>query len=84
MRKVESLAIKYVGHKEPQTNEEVELEVLGLLTAIAAAKQRIAVLKQGVMLQHVMNASVEKETTDEKTVEKTSEPDKAEQESVAG
>jgi len=78
MKKIESLAIKYVGYSEPSTEEEVELELLGLATAIAAAQQRIAVLKQSLKLQTMMKDAVVKEDTDEKTVEATSDTEKAE------
>lgn len=73
MKKVESLIIKYVGYKEPSTEAEVELEILGLQTAIAAAKQRIAVLSQGLVLQKLMSESVKEDTTDEKTVAEASD-----------
>ncbi len=77
MKKVEGLEIKYIGYNKPQTPEEVDLEILGLRTAIAAAEQRIAVLTQSVMVQYLMNEATIEETSDEKTVEKTSESDKA-------
>jgi hypothetical protein len=54
MRKVESLVIKYVGYKDPSCADEVELEILGLETAIAAAKQRITVLRQGLKLERLV------------------------------
>ena len=72
MKKVEGLAIKYVGYNEPQTVEEVEMEILGLETAIAAAKQRIAVLKQSVKLQSIMMRA-KQEQLDETTVSETAE-----------
>ena len=78
MRKVESLMIKYVGYKEPKTSEEVQLEILGLETAIAAAKQRIAVLTQSVQLQRLMKQSVEEEPKYEKTVQETADTEKTE------
>lgn len=68
MRKIESLVIKYVGYNNPETQSEVELELLGLETAIAAANQRIAVLKQSLKLQSLMHESAVEETND-KTVE---------------
>ena len=78
MRKVESLMIKYVGYKEPSTKTELDLEILGLQTAIAAAKQRIAVLNQGLVLQKLMSESVKEDKTDEQTVAKTSNTKKTE------
>ena len=74
MRKVESLSIRYVGFKEPTDPDEVELEILGLETAIAAAKQRICVLKQGLHLREMSS----KEPINEKTVEETPSEEKAE------
>ena len=74
MRKVESLSIRYVGFKEPRSQEEVELEILGLETAIAAARQRICVLKQGLHLQEMSK----KDTADEETVTETPTEEKAE------
>ena len=52
---------------------EVELEILGLQTVIAAAKQRIAVLNQSVELQRIMGELAKEDTTDEQTVATTSE-----------
>jgi hypothetical protein len=51
MRKIESLNIRYVGFKSPENADEVELEILGLQTAIAAAQQRISVLNQSLKLE---------------------------------
>jgi hypothetical protein len=78
MRKIESLSIRYVGYKEPKTHEEVQLEILGLKTAIAAAKQRIAVLTQSVQLQHLMKQSLVEDTKDEETVPETPSAEKTE------
>ena len=74
MRKIESLSIRYVGYKDPSTSEEVELELLGLQTAIAAAKQRMAVLKQGLYLRGMS----EKDAVNEETVTETPAEEKAE------
>ena len=73
MRQVETVRIEYVGLKEPKTPEEVELELLGLETAIAGAHQRIAMLKQGLHLSTMMDEDVRDalEQTDEKTVSET-------------
>jgi len=78
MRNVESLAIKYIGYNNPETAEEVELELLGLQTAIAAAEQRIAVLKQSLQLQLLMKNSVVEEPANEETVTETSDTEKTE------
>jgi len=77
MRKVESLSLKYVGYKEPMNEDEVELELLGLETIIAAARQRIAVLKQSVKLTEIMRDSVVEDEPNAQTVQKTNEPTEA-------
>ena len=77
MRKVESLSIRYVGYKEPESLDEVELELLGLETAIAAARQRISVLKQSLKLRELMKNSVV-EDNNEETVEETPDAKEAE------
>jgi len=78
MRKVESLSIRYVGYKEPENLEEVELEILGLETAMAAAKQRISVLKQSLKLRELMKNSVV-EDDNEETVAETPDAKEVEQ-----
>jgi len=78
MRKVEGLAIKYVGYNNPESADEVDLELLGLRTAIAAAEQRIAVLKQSLKLQLLMKDAVVEEPADEETVTETTEVKTAE------
>jgi hypothetical protein len=65
MRKVESLTIRYVGYKTPESNHEVELEILGLQTAIAAAQQRISVLKQSLKLEELLGEQRNAETVTE-------------------
>jgi hypothetical protein len=72
MRKIESLIIKYIGYKDPENMQEIELEILGLETAIAVAKQRIAVLKQSTKLKEIMAASAE--DTNAKSVQETHNP----------
>jgi hypothetical protein len=71
MRKLESLSLKYAGYKDPQTKEEAELEILGLETAITAAQQRIAVLKQSVRLTELTKNSVAEDTPNAQTVAET-------------
>lgn len=66
MRKIEKLKIEYVGFKSPQTEDEVMLEIHGLETAIYGAQQRIAMLKQSLIVNKMMKESV---VDDEKTVE---------------
>lgn len=48
MKKLEKLNLDYMGYKEPATEDEVMVEVLGLELAIIMAKQRIALLKQSI------------------------------------
>lgn len=76
MKDIESLIIKYIGYKEPSTEEEVELEILGLRTSIAAAGQRIAVLEQSLKLQEIVQKSKAEGTTDEKAITSSSSKDK--------
>jgi hypothetical protein len=71
MREIESLMIKYVGYKEPSTEDEVELEILGLRTAIAAAEQRVAVLTQSLKLRDMVAKSKLREGPNEKIVTET-------------
>ena len=78
MRNVESLSIKYVGYGKPLTDDEVMLEILGLRTAIAAIKQRIAVLTQSVQLQHIMKQSVVEDKQDEEIVQEATDAEKTE------
>ena len=66
MKEVESLSLQYVGFAKPSSEIEVELEILGLRTAIAAAEQRIAVLTQSLKLQEI---KLQKETHEETVTE---------------
>ncbi|KKL04700.1 hypothetical protein LCGC14_2613460, partial [marine sediment metagenome] len=50
----------------------------GLRTAIAAAKQRIAVLTQSVQLQHIMKQSVVEDKQDEEIVQEATDAEKTE------
>ena len=47
MRDIEKLKVDYLGYAKPGTEDEVELEILGLELAIKFAEHRIALLKQG-------------------------------------
>ena len=47
MKELEKLKVEYVGYSVPTTDEEAELEILGLELAIKCAEQRIAIIKQG-------------------------------------
>lgn len=66
MKKIEKLTIEYVGYQYPETEDEVQMEILGLESAIQGAKHRIAVLRQGVQLNRLMQIS--SEGSDAKTV----------------
>jgi hypothetical protein len=68
MRKIENLNISYVGYAEPNSVEEVELEMLGLETVVAVARKRMAVLKQSLKLQEIMKNSMVDDN--EETIEK--------------
>lgn len=60
MKKIESLSLKYIGYQSPENEDEVDLELLGLSTVIAAAQQRMAVLKQSLLLTKLLkNSAVE-------------------------
>lgn len=65
MKKLEKQTIKYVGYSSPENEDELEVEVLGLETAIQMAKQRIAILKQSLKLQKLIDGK-----KDEKNIKK--------------
>lgn len=77
MRKIDSLSLKYIGYKDPQDAVEVELEILGLETVIAAAQQRIAVLRQSLKLTDIMKNAITEGEYNAKTVQETSDISKA-------
>lgn len=58
MRDTEKLRIEYLGYKNPGTQDEVELEVLGLELAIKSAEQRVAHLKQALRIAYMKSKSV--------------------------
>ena len=71
MRKVESLSLVYIGYNKPETSDELEMEILGLETAIAAARQRISVLRQSLKLTDIVTKStISEDNSNEKTVAK--------------
>lgn len=70
MRKVQDRYVKYVGYSDPKSVSELELEILGLETAITKAQQQISILKQGIKLSELMENSIA-EDKDEGPVEKT-------------
>lgn len=59
MRKVEKLTIGYCGYKEPMTEDELEMEILGLENAIKSAELRISTLKQGRQTYRMMKTEIE-------------------------
>lgn len=70
MRKVQKLTIEYCGFKEPENEDELTMEILGLENAIKSAELRIATLRQGLQL-NIMMKKAQKigETQNEKIVE---------------
>lgn len=69
MRKFENLSLVYIGYNNPETSDELEMEILGLETAIAAANQRISVLRQSLKLtEMVTKSNVNEDNANEKTV----------------
>lgn len=75
MRKLEEVYVKYIGYQEPDSEDELEMELLGLDTALYAIKSRIAILQQSRHMKKMMDKTpTEAETSDEKTVEKAQGP----------
>lgn len=56
MRKIEKLKMEYIGYSEPENNDELEIEILGLEMLIRAAEHRVSLLKQGRKLAEMANA----------------------------
>tara|TARA_Y100000034_G_scaffold115355_1_gene152423 strand:+ start:754 stop:993 length:240 start_codon:yes stop_codon:yes gene_type:complete len=46
MRKPENCTLQYCGYKNPETSDEIEVELLGLNNAIKVAESRISSLIQ--------------------------------------
>lgn len=70
MKKIESLVLKYLGYSDPVNKDEIEMECLGLATAIATAQQRISVLQQSLKLTSMISAAEEaQEESNEKIIE---------------
>ena len=70
MRKLEKLSIEYIGYLQPETEDELQMEVLGLENAIKNAGLRISVLKQASQLNEMMKkAKIVGDKADEKTVD---------------
>ncbi len=75
MRKLQKLNIEYVGYKEPETEVELSMEILGLENAIKNAELRISMLRQGLHLNKMMKDSVVGEK-DEQTLKTPETKDK--------
>ena len=73
MNPVEKLRMNYVGYSNPNGEEEINFEVLGLETVIAQAKQRIAILNQSLKLSEIMSESVVEDEENEETITETSD-----------
>lgn len=65
MRKVEELDLKYMGYKEPETEDELVFEVLGLELAIKTAEQRIALLKLSFKATEMKTKELAKQKSEE-------------------
>jgi len=50
MREQKKLNIEYFGYNNPETKDELELEILGLELAIKGAEYRIAHLRQALKM----------------------------------
>lgn len=70
MRKLEKLTIGYVGYQQPETEDELRMEILGLENVVKNAELRISVLKQAAQLNEMMkNAKIVGDNVDEKNLE---------------
>lgn len=58
MRKIQKLNVEYCGFKDPETEDELLLEVLGLENAIKSAELRISMLRQGLHLNKMLKANL--------------------------
>ena len=65
MRSPERCSLVYCGYKDPFSPDEIKFEILGLETAIIAAKQRIAELTQAEFLAQKKFAQQIQEAIDE-------------------
>lgn len=63
MRKIEELEVKYMGYQEPNTEDEVILEILGLELAIKIAEQRIALLRQGLKVGEMVAKNIKDQSS---------------------
>lgn len=74
MRKVQNLTINYCGYKEPETEDELNMEILGLENAVRNAELRISMLKQGLHLNKMLKSAI---SAGEKVDAKTLDPSNA-------
>ena len=70
MKDLSKLNIEYMGFKVPETEGEVEIEILGLESAIHAIRHRIFILKQSSSVAKHMN---DEGSVNEKAVEAESD-----------
>ena len=74
MRKLQKINIEYVGYKEPETEDELNMEIFGLENAIKNAELRISMLRQGLHLNKMMKSAI---STGDKLDAKTLDPSNA-------
>ena len=60
MKDLEKLKVDYIGYSNPETEDEVTLEILGLELAVKCAEQRIALLKQGLQVSRMKKSKTER------------------------
>jgi len=66
MKDLLKLNISYMGYELPETDGEVEIEILGLESAVYAIKHRIYMLKQSASI--AKHAIKDRETRNEEAV----------------
>ena len=81
MRQVEKLTVEYIGYQNPETEDEVQMEILGLESAICGIRHRIATLQQGVHLNKLMQTSNEEQPNVKTVASSQAKTPKAEQKS---
>lgn len=81
MKRIEKLTVEYVGYQNPETQEEVDMEILGLESAICGIRHRIVTLRQGVQLNKIMKLSNEEQPNVETVISSQAETPKTEQKS---
>lgn len=58
MRELEKLIIEYLGYQNPLTEDELELELLGLSLAAASINRRQCHLKQALKVAQMKHKSL--------------------------